>query len=281
MFNQDYNQELTLLDLDILAGGVAMKLGDIFMVRRESKKITRSDIIDILDASGSERLKNAYLEYFRLKEKSDRQPFQNPYLFIPELPTTPWQEPQQFDWVEQFEQAYPLVLEELLHLRGQKNWNNYIFRQDSLIHPENCQRCPKTAELIESIPTLQRSTFFAALTPGSHISPHCGIMNEHLVCKFGLTGLEGAEICVADEVRQWRAGKFLIYDGSFEHEVWNRGTQTCIVLVIFIWHPGLTAQEIETIQTIRNFILDRCHNLEKTQPDLPAIATRNSGIRAR
>ncbi|MGK7872772.1 MAG: aspartyl/asparaginyl beta-hydroxylase domain-containing protein [Xenococcaceae cyanobacterium] len=256
------------------------------MLTQKGEKITRSDIIDILDASGSSRLKKAYLEYFGLKEKSERQPFQNPYICIPELSTTPWQEPKQFDWVEQFEQAYSLILEELLHLRGQGNfqlgdnpnqsfyqgnWNNYIFRQGSLIHQENCQRCPKTASLIESIPTLERFAFFAALTPGSHISPHYGIMNEHLVCQFGLTGLKGAEIRVADEVRQWESGKFLMYDGSFEHEVWNGGTQTRIVLVIFIWHPGLTAKEIETIQTIRNFIRNQYQNIEKTQQYLQAI----------
>lgn len=50
--------------------------------------------------------------------------------------------------------------------------------------------------------------------------------------------------------RSWREGKFIIFDDSFEHEVWHNGTATRLVLIIDIWHPELTRQEKQTLSSI-------------------------------
>ena len=42
----------------------------------------------------------------------------------------------------------------------------------------------------------------------------------------------------------------LIFDDSFEHEAWNRGTQTRIVLLFEIWRPELTATERDALTDI-------------------------------
>lgn len=42
----------------------------------------------------------------------------------------------------------------------------------------------------------------------------------------------------------------LIFDDSFEHEVWHNGTGVRLVLIVDIWHPDLTEQERKTLSPI-------------------------------
>ena len=49
---------------------------------------------------------------------------------------------------------------------------------------------------------------------------------------------------VGSETRSWEEGKCLVFDDSFEHEVWNAGQGTRIVLVLDVWHPDLTGAEV-------------------------------------
>lgn len=43
--------------------------------------------------------------------------------------------------------------------------------------------------------------------------------------------------------RSWKEGKVLIFDDSFEHEVWHNGTNVRLVLIVDVWHPDLTEEE--------------------------------------
>lgn len=43
--------------------------------------------------------------------------------------------------------------------------------------------------------------------------------------------------------RSWSEGELLIFDDSFEHEVWHNGTQVRLVLIVDVWHPDLTEEE--------------------------------------
>ena len=40
-------------------------------------------------------------------------------------------------------------------------------------------------------------------------------------------------------MRRWEVGKALLFDDSFEHEVWNNDTTARYVLHVDVWHPGL------------------------------------------
>jgi hypothetical protein len=42
-------------------------------------------------------------------------------------------------------------------------------------------------------------------------------------------------------------GKGLLFEDSFEHEVWNRGTQRRAILIVDFWHPDLTDVEIDAL----------------------------------
>ena len=81
---------------------------------------------------------------------------------------------------------------------------------------------------------------FSVLGPGAHILPHVGPTNERLAISIGLAGLGLAEIRVSDKWRRWDAGKAIVFDDSFEHEVRNVGSEhPRAVLIVHIPHPQL------------------------------------------
>ena len=48
---------------------------------------------------------------------------------------------------------------------------------------------------------------------------------------------------VGDETRQWREGECLVFDDSWEHEVFNQSDFLRAVLLTDVWHPDLTDQQ--------------------------------------
>lgn len=43
--------------------------------------------------------------------------------------------------------------------------------------------------------------------------------------------------------RTWEDGKILIFDDSYEHEVWHNGTSVRVVFIVDVWHPDLSEEE--------------------------------------
>ena len=108
----------------------------------------------------------------------------------------------------------------------------------------NCRLFPRTAEVVAHQQAFNEmmcgAHFFSRLSPGTHIGAHCGPSNLRLRCHLGLSGVEGARIRVGDETRTWRVGECLVFDDSFEHEVWHEGSVDRIVLICDLWHPELS-----------------------------------------
>lgn len=42
----------------------------------------------------------------------------------------------------------------------------------------------------------------------------------------------------------------LIFDDSFEHEVWHNGTSVRLVLIVDVWHPDLTDDEKDSLPSL-------------------------------
>jgi aspartyl/asparaginyl beta-hydroxylase (cupin superfamily) len=55
---------------------------------------------------------------------------------------------------------------------------------------------------------------------------------------------------VGDQVHHWEEGKCIVFDDTFEHEVWNRTDEERLVLLIDLWHPDLTQLERDALDTI-------------------------------
>lgn len=108
------------------------------------------------------------------------------------------------------------------------------FRSDT-----NCARCPETARLVEAVPGMQ-TAMFSILAPGKHIpehnGPYKGVVRYHL----GLKVPEPREQCrirVGDEIVTWEEGKSLIFDDTYEHEVWNDTDGERVVLFLDVVRP--------------------------------------------
>lgn len=112
---------------------------------------------------------------------------------------------------------------------------------------KNCDRCPRTTELVESIPGMITAGF-SALGPDTHIKPHVGYTNSVLRCHLGLVVPKPlpdydrrssctltAKTCglrVGEEIYHWEPGKAFVFDDTVEHEAFNWGNRTRFILLI-------------------------------------------------
>ncbi|KAF4803191.1 Aspartyl/asparaginyl beta-hydroxylase [Turdus rufiventris] len=92
---------------------------------------------------------------------------------------------------------------------------------------------------------------YSIMHPGTHVWPHTGPTNCRLRMHLGLViPKEGCKIRCAQESRDWEEGKVLIFDDSFEHEVWQDAESYRLIFIVDVWHPELTAQQRRTLPAI-------------------------------
>lgn len=103
---------------------------------------------------------------------------------------------------------------------------------------ENIVRCPKTARLVEQIPGLN-TAFFSILTPGTHIPAHRGVTKGLITCHLGLIVPRDGDVRmrVGDRIVRWAEGETLVFDDTYDHEVWNDTSGTRVVLLIQFRRP--------------------------------------------
>src|SRR6187399_1987822 len=98
--------------------------------------------------------------------------------------------------------------------------------------------CPKTVELVQSIPSIN-AAMFALLPPGSklgaHRDPFAGSLRYHL----GLVtpNADTCHIVVDGEPYFWRDGEPVMFDETFIHTAENRSDVTRIILFCDIERP--------------------------------------------
>ena len=126
-------------------------------------------------------------------------------------------------------------------------WDVFGLYWDGKKNTENCELCPKTTAVIESIPGMVNAGF-SALAPETHIKPHVGYTDEVLRCHLGLITpkplpdydrrsspmLSSGACClrVGEEIYQWKEGKAFVFNDTIEHEALNWGDRTRFILLI-------------------------------------------------
>jgi aspartate beta-hydroxylase len=55
---------------------------------------------------------------------------------------------------------------------------------------------------------------------------------------------------VGGEIHEWREGRAVVFDDTYEHEAWNRSQQTRVVLIFDLWNPHLTEAERAAIEQL-------------------------------
>lgn len=214
-------------------------------------------------------------------------------IFFPGLTPQPWFERSQFAWIEAFESRWkdllaefealgktdpefspyvgagPGVPEAMQNLAGSHDWDAFHLWVGGQPKEKHCTMCPVTAGMLDELPLarlagLAPEAFFSILRPGAHIKPHHGISNAKLAVHLPLIVPAECAIRVGEETRDWTPGRCLIFDDSFEHEAWNRGTSKRVVLIFEVWHPDLKPHEAESLTALSGSI-DRWASQAKAQ----------------
>ena len=186
-----------------------------------------------------------------------------------------FEDPAKFPFAAELERNWGVIRDEMAALRsdgffdwpekslyGDTGWSTfglYAFGQKERV---NCDRCPRTAELVEKVPGLVTAGF-SRLTPGAHIKPHVGydeysryVLRLHLPLETN----PHCAIRVGEETRVWQEGRVLIFCDAIEHEAWNRGATTRTVLLldfknpkyrVGLLNPNFSAEFVDFVDTVR------------------------------
>jgi len=118
-------------------------------------------------------------------------------------------------------------------------WKTYFLYGFGFRSDANCARCPETARLVAAVPGM-KTAMFSILAPGKHIPDHCGPYKGVIRYHLGLRVPKDADRCrirVGDEYATWREGASLIFDDTYEHEVWNDTDEVRVVLFLDVVRP--------------------------------------------
>ena len=135
--------------------------------------------------------------------------------------------------------AFHEIIKEVGTITHDRNWKTFFLMGVGMDCSENARHCPNTMKAIAQIPHAV-TAFFSILSPGKHIPAHRGAYNGVLRLHLALTVPAPAERClirVADEYRSWREGEVLIFDDTYNHEVWNDTDGWRVVLFVDFARP--------------------------------------------
>jgi aspartyl/asparaginyl beta-hydroxylase (cupin superfamily) len=119
-----------------------------------------------------------------------------------------------------------------------KDWKIYPLNIMGVKPAAFCARCPKTMALLEGIPGLFEA-FFSILEGGKSIPAHEGPYRGYLRYHLGLLVPEKnpPSIRLKDQVYTWKEGESVLFDDSWEHEVYNQCAGDRVVLIVDIRRP--------------------------------------------
>lgn len=187
-----------------------------------------------------------------------------------------------YRWVNHLQTNWTVIRDELLnvtaqsdlHVKGNNVWappvveaaNAYgpdwrtLVLQDRTWDPVNTSLFPKTTAILKDpsaqVPSVE--AFFARQAPNTGIKLHTDDCNFILTMHLGLSiPPKQSWIEVGGIRRYWQEGKALLFNTSFFHQTMNESSeQNRIVLLLRVWHPGLTAVERLALQYLFELIDD-------------------------
>ncbi|KAL2085294.1 hypothetical protein ACEWY4_018614 [Coilia grayii] len=141
------------------------------------------------------------------------------------------------------------------NLREKGDWGQFTLWQQGRKAAAACRSVPKTCALMERYPEAtgckRGQIKFSVMHPGTHVWPHTGPTNCRLRMHLGLViPPEGCRIRCTDQIRSWEEGKVLIFDDSFEHEVWQEADRYRLIFIVDVWHPELSQTQRQTLSPI-------------------------------
>ncbi len=182
----------------------------------------------------------------------------------PGLELRPWHDASDFPLAGYLEAHYAEIRDEVLALQPAQfhreserigrtgDWDVAFFYERGRRREEVCDACPVTTRGIETMPAMRTADgliYASRMRPGTHIQPHRGPTNLRLRCHLGITVPDGdCALRVGDDTRKWHDGQCLVFDDYLEHEAWNHTEHDRIILIVDLWHPGLSPIEVRLLE---------------------------------
>lgn len=219
-----------------------------------------------IDPHSLRRVEGYIRNKFAGNRSASPDPNQRPGGYFPGLPSRPVYDSRDFPWTTHLEAAAEGIKAEFLALQAsgqfiahpqkrmvavEGNWDTYYFFSDGARFDEHCAACPITSGTLQKLPgaALAGRAFFSLMSPGTHLRAHCGATNIRLRCHLGLIVPDTALMRVVDDRVRWKEGRCIVFDDSYEHEVWNPDAERAVLLVD-VWHPDLTEEERWALQQL-------------------------------
>nr|WP_246328912.1 aspartyl/asparaginyl beta-hydroxylase domain-containing protein [Brevundimonas lenta] len=239
-----------------------------------------------IDTSALDRFDEGLEIYAGVKTPPKQEPL---LLNYPRLPAIPFYDRALFPWLDQLEEATPVIQKELTALLAEsfddfapyiaypkgapvnqwgelnhsRKWTSLWLWRDGEKQDSVCERCPETTALLESLPMAHQDGFaptavFSALQPRTHIPAHTGSANTRLLCHLPLILPGPARFRVGNTTRDWKMGESWVFDDTIEHEAWNDADEMRVILIFDVWNPYLSDGEKTLITAMmkaqRNFM---------------------------
>jgi aspartyl/asparaginyl beta-hydroxylase (cupin superfamily)/Tfp pilus assembly protein PilF len=146
-------------------------------------------------------------------------------------------------------------------LNHSQRWATYFLWKHGERVDAHCERCPRTAAVVESLPLARTRNYspnvlFSALEAHTVIPPHTGDTNARLVVHLPLILPPNCTFRVGNDTREWRYGKAWVFDDSVEHEARNDSDQLRVQLMFDVWNPFLSEAERELVDGLLNGVRD-------------------------
>jgi ornithine lipid ester-linked acyl 2-hydroxylase len=210
---------------------------------------------------------------------------------------------ERFSWVSHIEANWTVIREEAegllehqaelanfqdiskdqIEITDDDRWKTFFLYGYGFQAKLGVEMCPRTAALMREIPGMT-TAMVSILSPRKHILDHRGPYKGVLRYHLGLIVPEDAEACrirVGDEFRHWEEGKSLLFDDTFNHEVWNETDETRVVLFVDVLRPlpfpeSLINRAIIKAIGLSPFVLDAKRNQEAWEARFLARAAERS-----
>ena len=166
---------------------------------------------------------------------------------------------ERFPWVKHVEENWEVIREELervlqdhaalpnfqdiskdqIEITDDDRWKTFFLYGYGFKAKLGVEMCPRTAALMREIPGMT-TAMFSILSPRKHILDHRGPYKGVLRYHLGLIVPKDAQACrirVGEDIRHWEEGQSMIFDDTFNHEVWNDTDETRVVLFVDVLRP--------------------------------------------
>ena len=137
-------------------------------------------------------------------------------------------------------------------------WKRFYLKWYDQPLPSALANCPRTVELVNSIPTV-KGAMFASLPPGGrlvqHRDPYAGSLRYHLGLLVPKSSGE-CRIFIDGEPYSWREGEDLVFDETYLHYAENTTSDDRIILFCDVERPLRTRAVVAANRWVSRHIIN-------------------------